>query len=397
MYQASSAFHQAVANGNKQMALLIFDDAVFTNEDIDVDKGIEFNDYFNTEEDLCIGQVLSNEVSFALFNDFGLLNNYEFGDFVCTLGVQIGTGYYRHDRNVVIETGSAKYIGMSTAPYLTRNGNGLSPGFAVHSLLAYNGKIYAFGRNQEYAVFSDATGANITGSNPMNSFMRHKSLGWIGRGFVYANRILTIYQNGQKEIYEFVPLGTFTADRPNVPDVIRIEFHCYDLMQKLDKDMPSAAELGITYPCLVGTLFEAICNYFGVPYKDEAFINSYAELDEEPEEFENSSARTVIGWIAEAAGSNARFNRDGILIMDWIRSSGVNVDEHGYSEFRPYWYETEPVTQIKNRSTNRGEDIDIGSGNGEYLIQDNPILNLWVDEKYTGEDDEDEDEDDDGE
>lgn len=381
MYPASNAFHQAVANGNKQKALLIFPDAVFTNEDIDVDMGIEFNDYFNTEEDLSIGQALSNEVSFALFNDYGLLNNYGFGDFICTLGVQIGSGYYLHDRNAVVQTGSARYVGMSTPPYLTRNGSGLTPGFAVHSLLAYGGKVYAFGRNQEYAVFDDSNGQNITGSNPVNSFMRHKSLGWVGQGFVYANRILTVYQNGQTETYEFVPLGTFTADRPNVPDVIRIEFHCYDLMQKLDKDMPTAEQLEITYPCYIGTLFEAICNYFHVPFKDESFINNMAIIDEEPEEFATSSARTVIGWIAEAAGSNARFNRDGELIFDWVRNSGVSVNEHGYSEFKPYWYETPQVTQLKNRNTSRGEDMNVGSGSSEYLIQDNPLLNLWTDEE----------------
>ena len=49
MYNASSAFHTAVANGSPQMALLIFSDAVFCNRDINVSVGIEFNDYFNVE------------------------------------------------------------------------------------------------------------------------------------------------------------------------------------------------------------------------------------------------------------------------------------------------------------------------------------------------------------
>ena len=70
MYSASEAFHNAVANGAHQMALLIFDDAVFTNDDINVTAGIEFNDYFNTEEDLAIGQALSNEISFSIFERY---------------------------------------------------------------------------------------------------------------------------------------------------------------------------------------------------------------------------------------------------------------------------------------------------------------------------------------
>ena len=47
MYSASDAFHYAVKNGAHQIALLIFDDAVFTNDDINVSAGIELNDVFN--------------------------------------------------------------------------------------------------------------------------------------------------------------------------------------------------------------------------------------------------------------------------------------------------------------------------------------------------------------
>ena len=90
MYLASNAFHEAVANGAHQIALLIFDDAVFTNDDIDVSAGIEFHDYFNTAEDLSVGQALSNEISFSIFNDEGLLNEYEFGEFLATIGAQTG-------------------------------------------------------------------------------------------------------------------------------------------------------------------------------------------------------------------------------------------------------------------------------------------------------------------
>ena len=56
MYPCSNAFHQAVSNGNDQIPLLIFQDAVFTQEDIDVEDGIEFDDNFNMEDDVTIGQ-----------------------------------------------------------------------------------------------------------------------------------------------------------------------------------------------------------------------------------------------------------------------------------------------------------------------------------------------------
>ena len=86
MYPASQEFHQAVADGAPQKALLIFEDAVFTNDDIDVSTGISFRDYFNLEEDLAIGQAPSNEISFSLLNENRLLNEYKFGAFLATLG-----------------------------------------------------------------------------------------------------------------------------------------------------------------------------------------------------------------------------------------------------------------------------------------------------------------------
>ena len=116
MYNCSSAFHQAVASGNEQKALLIFSDCVFTDVDISVDAGIEFHDYFNTEEDLCIGQTPSNEISYSLFNDARLLNDYAFGDFLATLGVLIGTDVYQPNGTVMMHTNIATYVGFAEYP-----------------------------------------------------------------------------------------------------------------------------------------------------------------------------------------------------------------------------------------------------------------------------------------
>ena len=107
---------------------------------------------------------------------------------------------------------------------------------------------------------------------------------------------------------------------------------------------------------------------------DSSFINSSATIAEEPEEFANTTARTVISWIAEAAASNARINRDGKLILDWVKSNGVSIDETGYAKFLPYWYETQTISKLRNRATDGTEETGYGSGNVEYLIQDNPIL-----------------------
>lgn len=403
MYSASNAFHNAVKNGAHQIALLIFDDAVFSNEDINVTKGIEFNDYFCTEENLAIGQALSNEISFTLFNDHGYLNDYAFGDFLATIGVmteddtvfseeQPGTTIRIRDSN-----GYAWY-GSETSPYIhtIRTYSISSPGFVVKSLLSYNGYVYAFGANGECKRYAEYNGAME--SVTLNDFMKHKVAGWGNTGYRFVpqtrqfEKYWTVHDHPSatlsrthKKTYEFVPLGYFTAERPNVPNKIEINFNCYDWMQKFEKDMPSDADLdaayrrfypsggGYSYPVTFTKLFRAMCAYADLRYWG-SFVNASATISARPDAFNSATMREVLGWLAEAAGSVARVNRDGYVQMDWIRTTNQQIDENGYSEFDPYWYKTKTVTKLCNRASNGDYDKYSGTGNEAYLIQDNPLL-----------------------
>ena len=170
MYPVSDEFHEAVRNGNPQKAMLIFDDAVFTDSDISVDRGIQFCDYFNTDRNLRIGQTLSNEIQFSLFNDLRYLNNYTFGDFLATIGVMLGRTEFTTNGNAYVRTLYADYTGFETYPYLLRNGRpvDVQPGWVVSSLMGYDGKLWAFSPNGDWAVYADATGENITGVAPFS-------------------------------------------------------------------------------------------------------------------------------------------------------------------------------------------------------------------------------------
>ena len=384
MYEASQAFHDAVANGAHQIALLIFDDAVFTNDDIDVSAGIEFNDYFNTDEDFAIGQALSNELSFGLFNDVGALNDYEFGDFTATIGAQIGNTTVTASGTVRADSANNTYVANAQSPYLTRNGAALAtqPNASVISILIYNGIVFCRLSNGTCTGYNDSDGSASDIS--MNTFMLDQMLKWSGKGISFDGRFLKIWQDTNLRTYEFVPLGKFTADRPNVPYVNLLNFICYDFMQKFEDDMPSNAELGpafqsvngrsLTYPITFSELFKALCAYVNVPYVSATFINSTATINKRPDDFDNVTMREVMQWLAEAAASVARFDRDGRLKMDWIRTTATVLDEHWYSEFKPYWYETKRVTKLYNRASNGDYDKSTGSGDEAYLIQDNPLL-----------------------
>ena len=376
MYQASEAFHNAVASGAHQIPLLIFDDAVFSSSDISVSDGIEFNDYFNTEEDLSIGQALSNELIFTMINENGLLNDYEFGDFLATIGAQIGTDRVTANGTVQVQSASHTWVAYSSSPYLKRDGTAVAsqPTSPVVSMIIYNDIVYCLLQNGTFKCYKDSTGA-YQNSVTLNDFMLVQMSKWAGKGMCYADRILHIWQGTIKRTYEFVPLGYFTAKRPNVPSVIEIHFSCYDFMQKFEVDMPSAEQLGITYPVTIGELYEAMCDYVDVRYRSPVFINSDAVITKHLDEFENVTMREVLSWIAEAACSNVRFDRDGCLIMDWVRDTEVYFNENGYSEMNPYWYETSAVAAVCNRAASGEYENTAGTPGGEtYLIQDNPLL-----------------------
>ena len=375
MYAASAAFHTAVANSEPQIALLVFADAIFSNPDIRVDTGIQFDDYFNTEEDISIGQALSNEIRFSLFNDARLLNDYEFGEFKAMVGVRIGTGTYTGTTVCTCFDGDVAWRGRNSSPYLTRANVAVSsqPSFPVRSIGILDGKVYAFGANGQCKVYN-AAGEAISGT--INPFMQNKVKGWNGYGFNLntSTNLLTIYTDRQSETYEFVPLGVFVADRPDSPDQIEVGIQCNDRMMKFEKDMPSNAELGISFPITIGTLFEKLCAYVNVPYRTSTFINSTATVNSRPDGFDNASMRTVIGWIAEAAGANAGFDRDGYLVMKWLNSTELVINESGYSECVPVWYTVQAADKIYNRTTSGGGDLTYGTGDRGYLIQDNPLL-----------------------
>jgi len=376
MYSASEDFHTAVKNGAHQIALLIFDDAVFTNDDIDVSNGITFNDYFNADEDLNIGQALSNEISFTLFNDQGLLNDYEFGDFLATIGAQIGNDTVTAQGILQAHSGSHSYVAYNTSPYLRRDGISLAsqPRAKVKSILIYDGWVYCLLEDGTTKIYEDSNGFVVEYS--LNDFMLNQMARWEGKGISYDKntRILKIWKGTNRRTYEFVPLGYFTAERPNVPTTISIDFTCYDFMQKFEKDMPGKDDLAVSYPLTIKTLFTAMCDYASVDYRNDEFINEDAVIASEPEDFSSVTMREVIQWIAELAGSNARFDRDGYIKMDWVRETEQELDETDYSEFDPYWYETKNVTKLYNRASNGDYEYTVGEGEEGYLIQDNPLL-----------------------
>jgi len=386
MYPASSAFHEAVANRKPQKALLIFQDCVFTNDDISVQNGINFRDYFNLEEDISIGQTPSNEIDFTLFNDDRLLNDYAFGDFLATIGVLTREDNYSQRGICTVMVGNDTYVTQSRNPYISKNGLplGTQPSEQIRSMLAYDGKLYCFGAHETTCIVYNLSDGSVS-NTAVNAFMKRKAfLYWQGKGMHYhdvtENGItvhkLEIWHTGTKQTYEFVPLGWFTADRPKAPDKIQIDMTCNDFMLKFDEDW-SMNKPAVSYPVSVQNLYIALCNNVlgNDRYKlPSPFINGDAMIGKEPDDFSTATKRDVLKWIAETSGTNAVVDRDGYMKLAWLQSTEQTYDANGYEDFEPCWYETKTVTKLFNRNSQNGTDITKGTGDEGYLILDNPIL-----------------------
>lgn len=297
MVQVSSAFRSALASGAPQRVVLAFQNAVITNEDIDVEGGVDFREVFCSEQDITIGLTPASEITFAVFNEDGFYDDFAFGTFDAYIGVRLS----------VSENASAP----------TRR-----PAVSVNAQLL---------------------SATVSG-------------------------------NGHLETYELCPLGRFIAPRPSVIRNSLIDVQAYDQMTLFDVGMPSAQELGITYPVTAGELLHALCDQANVAAVSYTFLNSDIALNEEPSLFKNLTMREVLGLIAEAAGANARFNRAGLLEFAWLTAQDSVFDEHCYTEFESSWYATPRVDRLHVRNEDSTAETVIGSGNNTYMLQNNPFL-----------------------
>lgn len=181
-------------------------------------------------------------------------------------------------------------------------------------------------------------------------------------------------EDGTPRTYEFTPLGVFLADRPAVVRKKILSITANDRMTLFDVPMPSPEDLGVSYPTTLEELFRRMGSYLKVLCSAEAFMNDTLVVPKEPEAFCGATMRDVLGWIAEAACSIARFDRDGVLEFAWFHATDKAYDEHGYTEFTPSWYETAAVDGLHVRNADSEEKTMLGLESNVYLIEDNPFL-----------------------
>lgn len=197
----------------------------------------------------------------------------------------------------------------------------------------------------------------------------------IDEGTIGENAKKVQFQEGGETVwYEFAPLGTFIAQRPDIVRKQILEINANDQMVLFDEEIPDGL---FTFPCTLAELTSAMCTHLGVTLKTNTWLNSDIRVSARPEQFEGATLREVLSWVAEAACSNARFDRNGLLEFVWFNPVNKVYDEHDYSEFTPSWYEVQAIDRLHIRNADSTAELKWpvnGTGTNAYLIQDNPFL-----------------------
>lgn len=388
MVGASNSFHAAVADGNPQRCLLDFSTTIFTNEDIDMENGIEYNDVLNDDENLTIGKAPCSTLSFTVFNDEKRLASFKFGKMVASIGVRVIEGEYTATGNCnIMVGGNVNLTGSSSSPYLKVNNSAanIQPSWAVQAI-AVDGDIV-------YAIKSDGTiwTAKLSGTTltrqtdpSVNAFMKNKLAGWASehRGMYRRNDstngcifYVTEYTDGVSTTWEYVKLGTFNAKRPASVRRKQIDVMCYDRMEDFDISFKNKVASTVTYPITAKNLLRKICTKLDVPLNESSLSTMVNDLSLSAKKasFDSYTCRDFVKFIAEQGGCYAKMNRQGQLEMKWFTTTSVAYDENYYEDYDPAWYDDAKVDTLHNRPGGSTDEVQ-GSGDNAYLISGNPFL-----------------------
>ena len=412
----SNAFHQAIKRGEKQRALVHFfdDDLYLTNDDVTA-SGIKYENYFCPEKEFTIGMAQSASISFSVFNENHRLDNMSFGKFSASLGVVTNRSRFNKAGNVCVEYGGDQIVGYRSLPYLRINGVAIDeqPEFPVESILVSNAIVYCIGSNGEHAAyvkmdFEDGEWGSVvlytwnnlyrkTWSDIANTaaadgqYHRYpkatisemmidtlKRYAKRNVGVVVGNdKTITDYMpDGTKETYTYVDLGVFYAERPARTRVNIISIDGHDALSLFDV---STESMQITFPITLKSMLDRICSFVGVGHRVESFINDDMEIQATSDIFQNTTAREVVGFIAEVACANAKIDQDGYLYFAWWENSDLVIDENDYFEFVPFEYSVKQIDRLQVRNSDSDVGILVGSGTNGYVIQENPFLAFYSD------------------
>lgn len=396
MITTRSGFEEAIRNKMPQRALVTFPalSAVFTNEDIAVNGGIQIEEILNGSENLEFGKAVESMANVTLINSDGLLSSVDFtGEFEIKIGVMLSDGiswgvpFVPSSSLAVLSGSDADIVLIEASQSDTRvyiNGTGYEVGGYPHAMIMRDDMLYLLGSSGAILRAYRVSGATLTATPApsRNLFMQNKTKKWASENkcvFIGSDGIMRESRvvNGQIEydLWQYVPLGTFIGNKPDKVKTTIVSLNGYDLMQKFDIPAQGYFE-GLTYPKTLGELFVDLCEYCGVEIGDASdALNWSKSFDSAPIDNDTSTCREVLAYIAEAAGCYARMSRNGRCDLVWFGAVDYTLGKTDYFSIDVAEYDVLKIDKLHSHVMENDIGVVVGDGENGYDIIDNPYLN----------------------
>lgn len=364
----SNDFHNAIRGDTpEERALLVFQspgnsewaleniEMFWTDADIAASSGLNFTETLNPSTELMIGGTPSATLQVSVFTEHGYLNDYLSGisRSDCTPFIGVNTGETIGDMGASARAPNCfAYIGETNTRiagtsrpngYLVVDNATVStsiidfPVFALIVQVESPGYLYieCIGKDagqNKMLIWDLANEEVITELQPMsNGFMENYRFPQMAasRKSFYIDGF-TIYEYSTlpenkyiRKTFEYYPLGLFKFDAPKTQDKFMITLNAFDKMSVFDMPMSNYADIqgdfwdNITFPITLGDLFGEVAFYYGYYPISTNIYNGTMQITQKPDLPPDITGRQLLGYIAEAACSVVRMNREGLLEMTW--------------------------------------------------------------------------------
>lgn len=183
------------------------------------------------------------------------------------------------------------------------------------------------------------------------------------------------------------PMGVYIIEQPTRRKSQIIHAFGYDQMSKLDEICDGWwASLDFSSGITLRNLIDDIAIVFNGPVTAGTYttiLNSSVTYTEPPFDCVEKTYREVLALIAEATGTVARFDRDGVLDLKWFNPAQISgntvqidTDTVGNQCFAIdiAEYQSHAIDMLKVKNADDDSTVSIGSGLNKYTILDNLLL-----------------------
>lgn len=183
------------------------------------------------------------------------------------------------------------------------------------------------------------------------------------------------------------PLGVFRIELPVKRKVQLISCSGYDQMQELNAIADTWWNgLNFTGGLTIANILNSMVTQLGLHLSaasSTSMVNKTLSFTTPPIDSVERTYRDILGWIAEATGTVAHFNRDGELdmrqyITPQIGGNNIVIDTDTTGNqclsIDVAEYSVSQIDALTIKLTTADQGVTVGSGTNVYTIMDNPFL-----------------------